>query len=320
MAKFLSIMGKSEQSVKSKVWMGMGTVVGAVAYLLLTGCTVGMAPPVGGQKTGTYLTAQAALNADVVGNTDVGGMEFEVTRVSCNGETIEQFSHKTTKDLEDVRLPGNLSGFGDNPLDKNSSHVFSDSYITLPEGCYDVTVRPITKGKQPSKQCTPASSRGVRVEDGKTTEIVLLVQCKNDPVGGLDTVAVVNHEPQLKTGTGLVYKPSKFVQTCQEVEVCATVIEPDKDPVTFTWVQVGGSPSLSFYVSSTTQNAATKEVTQCIRMTTQRAGSYQFKVTAYDMVHEGGKLVRMEDYLTRRNKQYTRSHDELTFPVYVVER
>jgi hypothetical protein len=283
--------------------------------LILVTITIACGNPTGTNNGPNLGTTGAALRMDIDGGKDVGGMRFTINRVSCNGEQVPSFNISFDNDLEDLRLPGMIPGFENKPFDKKSGHLFADKFVALAEGCYDVTVQPLTKDGKVSSDCSPATQKKVKINDGKTTEILLVTQCKNEGRGGLDTVAALNHEPELKVN-GFTYNPSKFAFECEEVTICATVTDPDNDPLEFVWTQVSGAKLHgTIQVVSTTKKG--KDTTQCIKVSPRFTGNYKFKVEVYDQVRDkNGKLIRIEDYL-KNSGNAKRSHDELEFPIYV---
>ena len=126
-------------------------------------------------------------------------------------------------------------------------------------------------------------------------------------------VTTLNHPPTLED---LVFEPSKFISSCNGVEVCATAVDPDGDPVTFTWEQESGAPiARGPSVTRTTLNDD-GSVTQCVVLQTGAVGDYDLKVTVYDMAFDDqGELVPVEQLLAAQGDP-TASRDDLIFPLY----
>lgn len=263
-------------------------------------------------RTGLSLTV--ALDE----KTDVEGMRFIIDAMSCAGEAVTP-SHQTfDKSLEDIRLPGGLPFFEDAPLDGASSHTFADLFIDLPEGCYRISTWPLKKGGGLSVDCASASTSGVHVVDGKTTELLLINQCKGAGHGGVDVVSALNHPPELLE---LSFAESKFVLQCADQVVCATVKDPDGDPLELVWTQASGPALYASPAVASTTTHADGSVTQCIRTVAETVGRYELNVTVYDQLHDplaGGALMRIEDYFTRGGTPQP-SHESLTFPFYAAE-
>lgn len=258
-----------------------------------------------------------SLLVGVDSQSDVAGMRFSLERVSCAGEPFEPLAYFMDKPLEDIRLPGGIPGFEDAPLDGDSQHVFADMFLDVTPGCYRVTTQPLTADGQDSSVCAAATASSVQVVDGATTEILLINQCQGEGRGAVDVIAALNHPPAL---VNLAYTESKFVVQCHTQQVCATVKDPDNDPVELVWTQVSG-PALPTppSVVSTQQNPD-GSVRQCVEMTPEIPGQYGLKVTAYDQLHNpaGNGLIRIEDYLQQQGNPVP-SHAALSFPFYAAE-
>ncbi|WP_375764920.1 fibrinogen-like YCDxxxxGGGW domain-containing protein [Archangium gephyra] len=245
-------------------------------------------------------------------------MRFILDRTSCKGEPVAPFHLSVDKLLEDIRLPGGLPDFEDAPLDSDSSHTFADLFIDLAAGCYQVVTQPLAAGGGVSMDCERASTSGVRVVDGRTTEILLINQCLGEGRGGIDVVSALNHPPEL---TKLAFEDSKFVLQCMDQVVCATVKDPDEDPVEFVWKEASGPPLYVPPEVVSTTTAADGSVTQCVRTVAETVGRYELTVTVYDLLHDtaaGGKLIRIEDYFTSMGDPHA-SRAALTFPFYAAD-
>jgi hypothetical protein len=255
-----------------------------------------------------------AINLRFSAQSDVAAVRFALERKSCSGEGITPFSLSLDKPLEEIRLPGGIPGFEDQPLDKDSAHVFADMFIDLTPGCYDVSTQPLRGDATASQQCASASARGVHINDRQTTEVFLINQCQGDGRGAIDVIAALNHPPAL---TSLAFERSKFVLRCEEQAICATAKDPDGDPLEFVWSQAGG-PSLFSgpKVVSTTSNPD-GSTTQCVRATAEQTGQHLLTVRIYDLLHnpQGGGLIRFEEYFSQSGKPQS-SRAELTFPFY----
>ena len=113
-----------------------------------------------------------------------------------------------------------------------------------------------------------------------------------------------------------MFEPSKFVSTCNGVEICATSVDPDNDPLSFIWEQVSGSQVARGPNDTRATLNGDGSLTQCVVVQTGALGDYEFKVTVYDMAYdEDGELVRMEDILAAQGDPNP-SHDDLTVPVH----
>ncbi|MDC0712075.1 fibrinogen-like YCDxxxxGGGW domain-containing protein [Stigmatella sp. ncwal1] len=279
------------------------------------GCDTAESREVPGELGRTGLSVTTVLDE----RTDVRAIRFTVERMGCEEEeAVEPFSQSIDKPLEAIRLPGGLPGFENAPIDGNSAHGFADLFIDLSEGCYQIATQPLTQDGSLSVDCAPASTSRVHIADGKTTEILLINQCNGPGHGAGDAVSMLNHPPEL---VNLVFAESKFLLQCEEQAVCATVKDPDEDPIEFVWTAVGGPPLfLGPQVVSTTANPD-GSVTQCIRAIAETVGRYELNVTVYDLLHDtanGGNLIRFEEYFSRTAAPRL-SRETLTFPFYAAE-
>ncbi len=280
-----------------------GVVIGA-AFLLAMGC--GLATGCGEDGPDRDMPERQpqdtglALAIDFQGDTDVGGFRFEVRE--CDGDLVKE----ETKSLEDLVIPGMIPEFVDGPFDADSRHLFADYFTTIEPGCYDVAVEPVTTSGAPSQDCSPAVATEVFVVNGKTTEILMISQCKGDETGGLDVVAALNHPPSIKS---IDYSPSKFVHECEIADVCVTAHTPNSDPLEFEFEQTAGQ-QLRFPLEVTDPVVEGDRVTSCMRAVPLWNDDYEFKVTVYDMFWQEGQKVRMDDALAEKSRA------EMTFQLY----
>lgn len=266
------------------------------------------------QVTGTG----AKLTSDILANTDVAQIRYDITRVSCAGETITPFTSSVTKNLDDILLPAGIPQYTQPVFDEGSQHLFADNFVILDVGCYDIVTTPVDAAGYDSKQCFAAKSQGVQVKDRETTEVLLVNQCLGEGKGAVDTVSAVNHPPVL---LGFSFNKSKFVERCAEQLMCVTAMDPDKDGLKFTW----SSSSLAATtpeVVDTTENAD-GSVTQCVKLYPHAAGQHQMTLLLQDLFYDNaGGLMTVEDYLAAQGNtgQAAQSRDELAFPFYVADQ
>jgi hypothetical protein len=253
-----------------------------------------------------------AVAANTGGETDVDKMRYSINRVACeDGDKIDALSRTITVKLESMKLPGGISAFENSPLDAGSEHPFADHFEVLPAGCYNIDAVPLAKGGEVSADCAPAWAKGISVEDGETTEVFLISQCKGAAVGALDTVVALNQPPTLEQVT---YKPSKFISVGDKETICVTASDLNGDTIEFAWTNVG--PVCDAPIVSSNERIG-NSVTQCVELTATMAGSFMFEVKIYDLLHlESGALLRFEQWL--RDHGYPNdSHDSLRLPLYV---
>ena len=265
------------------------------------------------QDNGTRTTA-LALSTRVDKQSSVTGMYYSITPVSCStgaasGQDILEHSGK----LEEMTFPAGL--VPDHPLDEQSAHRFADYYKVLAAGCYDISATPLVHD-QPAQECGTAHASNVQVIDGMTTEVTLIAQCEGEKKGGLDIAATLNYAPHIDA---LTYTPSKFVEVCQSTKLCATAVDPDKDPLEIVFKRLsgpdgGGQP---IDLGSTTSQGGDERATRCIEVDPTAVGTYEYVVEVYDLVHdEHGDMLRYEE-LYRQMGRNQSSHDSLQFPLHV---
>jgi hypothetical protein len=259
-------------------------------------------------KTGMAL--QAAV--DSTGGTDVALMEYGITRIACQaGDKFDPLSRQVRVSLTDMLLPGGVPQWENSPLDKNSAHPFADDFEVVPAGCYDITAAPLAADASASQDCAAAFSNGVQVQDGLTTDVFMISQCRGVPTGAVDSTVALNRPPQLLQ---LTFSPSKYIQAGQKTTVCATATDPNGDPIQFAWSEINGAQCGEKVISDAKKD---NDSTECVDIAPMEAGSYLFEVGIYDLLHdENGKLIRFEDWLKAHGYPNT-SHASLRFPVYV---
>jgi hypothetical protein len=293
----------------------------ARSYLLLCGAAVAFAGCMDGRseksegnepQTGeTGLAIQAAVNTG--GGTDVAYLEYGIDRVACVAdESFEPLKRTIRVELSTMLLPGGIPAWENSPLDKSSKHPFADHFEVLPAGCYNVQATPLAGNASVSQDCAAAFMNDVEVDDGLTTEIFMISQCKGIPTGAIDSVVALNRPPTL---LNLTFTPSKFIASGQKTTVCATATDPNGDPLEFQWDQIGGSLCGADVVSDSKLAGST---TECVDIEPMEAGDYLFDVRIYDLLHneDNNKLIRFETWLSEHGYPNT-SHASLRFPVYV---
>ncbi len=285
--------------------LGLASLAGALA----TGCAAGEDP-----SAPSPSTTGLALSVGNPSGDSVAGFRFKVDRVACKGEyDVPADSWSATEDLLPFTLPGGIPGFEGAPFDADSSHAFADHFFTLPAGCYDVKATPVDAYGAPVDDCTTARAEGVQVRDGKTTEILLVSQCDGDETGGLDVIAAINHAPTLKS---VLFNPSKFACPGAEVEICATAVDPDGDPLEFEWHHLAGGDFASG-PTVTRHETYGNATTECVVIVGKKPGAHSLKVKVFDLVHDADYgLVRMEDWLNDHGYKGAKSHDSLVLPLY----
>lgn len=246
-----------------------------------------------------------AMQALIVNGEDVDEIEYELQLVDCEGGESVGSPIVAVRQLEGQVLPGNLTEFADTPLDANSMHAFADLFKVVKPGCYNVTTTPLDTNGDASAECVAANKTGVEVLEGQTTEVFLINQCRGSDPGALDAVSALNREPNLDD---VWFSDSKFF--CgSEGEICASASDPDGDPLEFALTLGQGEPC-------TVQAGTPTASEQCWTIVCDEAGKVDFKISVYDLLHDGGDLMRVEDWLEAEGYP-SESHGELNTFAYV---
>ncbi len=248
----------------------------------------------------TGISAQALVSD----GTDVESIRFEVTAVSCDdGSPIGATTIDSASLDPDQTVPGDAENLRDNPLAAGSAHLFADSFVVVPAGCYDVRATPVDSDGEDSDDCAAAFKKGVLVVAGETTEIVLINQCTGESPGAIDAVAALNHPPVLED---VGFTDSKF--SCgTPTEVCAAARDPDGDPLEFVLVSEDCAVAAS---------ASDSDGEQCWEVTCHAPGRHDMTVTVYDRLYGDEGPERIEDYLAEQGYPND-SRAQLAFLAYV---
>ena len=274
----------------------------------LGGCTEDPAPE---DEPGETALAVVVAGA---GETDVAAFQVMINRVSCAGEPVDPWSEVIVREVNDLAL-------NDAYVAAGSAHTFSDAFLVVEAGCYDVLAQPLQADGQPSEQCAPAPYDNAMVVDGQTTEIVLVSQCgPTVPAGALDAVAVLNQPPFLVEG---LYFPDKsichdFVQT-----FCATFGDPNGDPLQIVWEQIGGLPLEQGITSLGAVKNPDCSTTECVTWKHAGPGEVKISATAYDLFRDpnGPGLITFESHFAANGPVLPSGlppelHDTQTFLAY----
>lgn len=239
---------------------------------------------------------QLGLTVDVLADTDISGFAFKAVAVDCatGVELVPPVVSTTTRDLEDMLIPGGNPHQAGRPYDASSAHLFADAFMWLDAGCYDVTAQPLDIDGNASADCAAAGRQNVSVSAGGTTEITLISQCRGVARGGLDVIATVNHAPQIDN---LAYDPSKF--TCEaETTVCLVASDPDNDPLAISWQGDGANIQLISQSQTALEGGQTRF---CATFGLAEPGSYTVSAVIQDLAYDAaGNLVPIEDLLAQQ--------------------
>ena len=129
----------------------------------------------------------------------------------------------------------------------------ADAYFVLPAGPYTILVTPLDVNGKPSATCSPASGKATVISSA-TEEITLTLACNGPANGGLDVGVHTSGPPLI---TGLTFAPSKYAQTCQEVDVTVAATDPNRETLVYDWAIVsrpasseGGPPAVTSLIPS----------------------------------------------------------------------
>lgn len=184
----------------------------------------------------------------------------------CSGVAVAE----AVSALEAEALPGSLA-----PEGSSDTHRFSDALFTLEPGTYRLCATPLAMAGYPSLDCAPTETLATVVPN-VTTEVVLVSQCTGDSKGGLDGVVVLNDPPVIDNVT---ITPSKFVTTCEDATLTASVSDPDGDEIaTVAWQLLTPGATLTSMGTTATFRATTP-------------GDYQVEVVATDANGGVGSLT-----------------------------
>ncbi len=294
--------------MRSRIVALVLSVLGTLVFSACANTDADPTPP-DSADDGEVQSTGMALTSDTLGDTDVARMQFDVQGVNCNTGDETGFQESQTRDLEDMMLPGGIERFRNTPVGADGAqHLFADAFFLVDAGCYNVQTTPLQDNGEASADCESAHRDRVSVEDGQTTEILLINQCEGVERGGLDVVSSINHPPELEN---LEYQ--KFVSSCPaEVQVCATASDPDGDPLEFAWSSTDAG-ELSGDISEASTDRTNGSWESCANVTVDEQGDYAFRVDVYDLDGDGN---RMEDALSDQEGEQVQSRDGLQFPVY----
>ena len=307
--KFPKTPQKMSRNMTNHNWISYG-IAALLSSSLAAGCAA-KSP----DTPNVPVNSGLALTFDIVGDTDVAGMRFEITPVNCaDGVPIPgEPAIVVDKDLEDILLPGGIPEF-EAVFHPDSGHIFADAFLVVDAGCYDVTTTPLNAANEPSEDCGAASTHNVEVFEGNTTEVLIINQCDADDPGAIDIVSSLNHAPEL---VNVEFEESKFLERCEVQTICATVTDADKDPLEFVWTPLTDQPLSDPVVVSETQNDDAS-VTQCVAFTPTAVGRYEVKLEVFDLLTLGGGVLRFEEFFASIGSPVD-SHAELTLPFYAAE-
>lgn len=237
-------------SISRNIRMILGCLL-ALGPATFTGCGGGSDDPEVSKSSVGQITFHLEAGFD-----DVAGFLFEVYQ----GESLIEQRYGF---LEDAYFPSRLKP------EVGPEHRFADAFFVLPPGVYRARAIPMISEQLPSRTCREAEQE-VQVLPSKTTEVILTSNCERVDNGAVDIVVITNHNPKI---TNLNFAPSKFILTCQELNVTATVNDEDGDAILVNWEVVEEPGGASFVFQP--------DGSQLFFMS-RVEGDYQVKVVACD--------------------------------------
>lgn len=254
----------------------------------------------------------------------VAGVQFNLFRL-----WDEQTILIVNRALEDEPMPFDFADFL--PVAPGSQHFYLIPTIALPRSSYDVEARAIDEQGEIIEECQEAIARGRRGEASGELEFLMPIQC-DDSVGiatgveGIDEVLfftgetfkvesvlfpapIINFAPRIES---MEVGPSAY-ETCPEtVELCATVVEPDWDPVDFQWLQLEGPRALAGPTEvRRTQDEG--ETEQCVAYELpEEDGDYVFELQVFDQLLEDDRPISFEAWYQREDYGDIASQDRDT--------
>ncbi|MBA2662896.1 MAG: hypothetical protein H0U74_11410 [Bradymonadaceae bacterium] len=273
----------------------LGTALLSAGILIASGCGSDSLTPLptgDGDSAATGLS----LKVEMKEAADVAAVRFSIE--TCAGELM--FSGD--KDFEELMLPGGMPAFELGPFDATSQHLFADHFMVLGAGCYNVAVQPLTSTGGTSEACTEARAQGVMVEDGRTTEIMLVSQCKAPPVGAVDVIGAINVAPMIEA-----LEFEKFTRQCRENVICAIASDGNADGLEFDWSLLSGPALAHAPVVVNRAQLTGRRTVECVSLVPAAAGEHTLEVRVFDHDANG----RME------NQNGVESRASLMFPLHV---
>jgi hypothetical protein len=309
--------------------------------LLWLGC---QKPPGSGDEGGEVGSTKAAITAAL------GGLENDVEKVRFDLFACPDPGHPDS-DMDGVPdgasadqtvispmgpgfLPDGLDRFKDNPLDSKSQHRYSDGLFVVPANtCQVVRSTPLKGDGSASGDCFAAARTVGPVAAGTTRELVIVNQCKGRPKAVIDAVAALNHPPELIQVTfEQDGKPTTKFSSCKTFQMCARVLEPDNDPLSWALTQVDelGVPVTPPLVSINSVAGYPKDegkgvTIDCWEVKATKGGSFDLQILAKDLLWDNitdpatPKLIPIEDFIATQQHEMYKSRSEQTLPIHAEE-
>jgi len=206
----------------------------SIGCVLLAGCGANGTGVAQEESTG-QLSAALAMGSQ---RHDVAAIGFKVVAggASCDSPGLQE----SMQSLEGAGLSPDLAGQG-----AGNAHPFADALFVLAPGSYTVCAAPLNDAQQASTECERAS-KDVLVQNGTTTEIVLISQCKGDPTGAVDAIVALNDPPRIDD---LQIDTGKFISLCEQATLSAKASDPNGDDLAYHWKILSSAPGAAGSIS-----------------------------------------------------------------------
>jgi len=142
--------------------------------------------------------------------------------------------------------------------------------FAVPAGDVRVCATPLA-GEQPSQRCQPAE-QVAHIVAGQTTEVRLVLQCRDVEDGILDAVIALNEAPRIAQ---LSLDPGDAASVCESIQLSALATDADGDALSYAWT-VGDPRRLRPYEGSLVANGSEATFSATL------AGSYQVNLVVDD--------------------------------------
>jgi hypothetical protein len=221
-----------------------------------------------------------------------------------------------------------------------SVHPYAFSSTALHIGYYDITAQAIDEDGQVIDDCSAPVARGIGDFRWAWIQVIFPIQCDHSvgiarpaqtygqaqsalvpdypPDFELELIPVINYAPIIESVDLL---PSATQECPATVELCATVAEPDRDPVAFEWSQLEGPEPVVGPLETRRQedNGVTE---QCVEMELpDQDGDYAFELQVFDQVIVDGEPLHFETWYEQEEYGEIESRDSkiVSFEVHCPE-
>lgn len=253
---------------------------------------------------------------------DAGEMRLAGARLVVTNPD-ENSARVTDLDFEPGDLPEEADWYEGAPLATESRHPFGFHFDGLPYGTYDVKAKAVDDRGRIIPDCHVAAERDLVARPGAVLDSLLVVQCDvvvdrapslNDtdtfelpPAGVLASLypnaelfsfVALNHPPRVKEVSAT---PSEGSGCPTSVELCATVDDPDGDPVVLAWRHIEGPQPIDG--PRETKTTEVDGVThQCVEYDVPAHPAHHvFELTAFDQFIVGQTRITAEHWLRQRH-------------------